>query len=121
MGTYYHARALEWFEVARSELSRVMGVPYTEWEQRKVYTPIIEAHLRFQGRAQYDDELLMSIHAEIIGHTRLKFLNTVVQAESGCKVCNGHTIHAIVGQDGRPMRIPEWIRSLFPLDACSGG
>ena len=46
MGTYYNSRALEWFEVGRSELSRSMGLPYAEWEQRGAFLPVVEAQAR---------------------------------------------------------------------------
>lgn len=112
MGTYYHARALEWFEVGRSELSEAMGLPYLEWERRGVFMPVIECHLKFGGRANYHDLLRMKVSVEIVGRTRLKFSNTVVQAESGARVCEGWTMHALINREGMPQRIPDWVEAL---------
>lgn len=113
MGTFYHARALEWFEVGRSELSRKMGMPYTEWEKKGIFMPVIESHLRYTGRASYDDELKMTLSSEVIGHTRLRFNNEVVHHPSGKSVCKGYTVHALIDIKGRPIRIPDWVRKLF--------
>lgn len=113
MGTYYHARALEWFEVGRSELSEAMGLPYLEWEKRGIFLPVIECHVKFQGRARYHDLLRMTVSVEPEGRTRLKFSNTVVQAESGAKVCAGWTMHALLNTKGFPQRIPDWVKELI--------
>lgn len=114
MGTFYNARALEWFEVGRSELSRAVGMPYTEWESKGIFLPLIEAYVRYQGRAQYDDLLEMTLWGETIGHTRMRFPVNIVHAESRKPVCKGHTVHALVNKEGRPMRIPDWIRGIYP-------
>jgi acyl-CoA thioester hydrolase len=112
MGTFYNARALEWFEVGRSELARAMGLPYGEWEKRGVFLPLVESHVRYQGRASYDDLLEMTVAVEAIGLVRLKFSNTVVHAESRAPVCAGHTVHVLLGADGRPVRMPGWVEEL---------
>ncbi|MFP4283612.1 MAG: acyl-CoA thioesterase, partial [Opitutales bacterium] len=114
MHSYYHARALEWFEAARSELSRAMGLPYVEWERRGAFLPVVEAHVRFRGRAVYDDLLRMTVRVEADGRSRLCFFNTVTQADSGAAVCDGWTRHVVVGEGGRPRKLPDWIRALLP-------
>ncbi|MDP0500445.1 MAG: thioesterase family protein [Verrucomicrobiota bacterium JB022] len=113
MGTFYNARALEWFEVGRSELSRAMGLPYREWEARGIFLPLIEAHVKFRGRAQYDD--LLEMHVTVVPErsARLRFSNHVCHAESRQPVCEGYTIHALINPEGRPVRIPEWIREVL--------
>ena len=57
MGTVYNSRLLEWMEVGRSEWIRAAGESYAEWEKLGVMAPIVEAHLKFRGRAGYDDLL----------------------------------------------------------------
>ncbi|KAF0093110.1 MAG: acyl-CoA thioester hydrolase [Puniceicoccaceae bacterium 5H] len=117
MGTFYNARALEWFEVGRSELARAMGLPYREWEERGVYLPLIEAHVRFRGRAQYDDLLEMTVRVEQERSARLRFSNEVVHAESRQPVCEGYTIHALINAEGRPVRIPDWVQAMLQPQA----
>jgi len=113
MGTFYNARALEWFEVGRSELSRKMGVPYGEWENRGIFLPLVEAHVKYRGRARYDDELEMTVSAFRLGAVRIQFSNTVVHVKSRKPVCEGFTIHALVNEDGALVRDPEWLKGLI--------
>lgn len=112
MGSYYNARALEWFEAARTELSRAMGLPYAEWERRGAFLPLVEAHVRYRGRAVYDDLLRMEVRVEADGRSRLRFLNTVTQDATGAPVCDGWTLHVVVNAEGRPQRLPDWVREL---------
>lgn len=111
MGTFYNARALEWFEVARSELSRSLGLPYTEWEKRGVFLPLVEAHANYKGTARYDDQLEMRVSSSIAGHIKLRFDYEIRHAEGARHlVVTGYTVHPLVTKDMKPLRIPDWVR-----------
>ena len=117
MGTFYNSRLLEWMEVGRSELIRATGHTYAEWEERGVMAPIVEASLKFKGRAGYDDLLEIETVCRREGRARLRFESKLALAESGRPVAEGYTIHALVDPDGRPIRIPDWIEGLLAQDA----
>jgi len=108
MGTFYNARALDWFECGRTELMRKLGLPYSEMESRGVYLPVVEAHLDYQGRARYDDLLEMTASAELAGRARLRCDVRIVHAGSQLPVVKGHTIHAFTDAKGRAIRPPAW-------------
>ncbi len=110
MGTFYNARALEWFECGRNEYLRSIGLPYTEVEARGVYLPVIEAHLRYRGRARYDDELEIHTRAAMSGNARARFDVRICQRVGSATVVDGYTIHACTGASGRPIRPPAWFR-----------
>jgi acyl-CoA thioester hydrolase len=112
MGTFYNARALEWFEVARSELSRSIGQPYTEWEKKGIFLPLVEAHAFYKGRARYDDLLEMTVSSQVVGHVRLRFDYELRHADGErALVATGYTVHPLVNAQMRPMRIPDWVRA----------
>jgi acyl-CoA thioester hydrolase len=113
MGTFYNSRLLEWMEVGRTELIRAMGSSYVEWEARGVMAPIVEANLKFKGRAGYDDLLEIETVCLREGRARLRFESKISLAESGRAVAEGFTIHALVDPAGKPLRIPDWIMNLI--------
>ena len=114
MQTFYNSRALEWFEVGRTELSRSLGLPYSEWEKRGILLPLVEAHVFFRGRAAYDDLLEMSVSLQMEGRARLRFENRITQAGNGAPVVEGSTVHAMISaQTGKPVRAPEWVVELL--------
>ena len=113
MGTYYNARALEWFEHGRTELCRTLGRPYRQWEADGVMLPVVPAHVEYQGKAQYDDELKMTTVASMGGRARLRFDVEIVLCQGAAPVCRGYTVHAITDLSGRPVRPPQWLKRLF--------
>lgn len=113
MGTFYNSRLLEWMEVGRSELIRAMGSTYAEWEERGVMAPIVEANLKFKGRAGYDDVLEIETSFSREGRARLRFESKLTLAENGQPVAEGYTIHALTDPSGKPIRIPDWIDDLL--------
>ncbi len=113
MGTFYNARALEWFECGRTEYLRNLGLPYTGIEAEGVYLPLTEAHVQFLGRAQYDDLLEMTTMVSMIGKLRIRFDEIIVHADSRAEVVKGYTIHTFTHKSGKPIRPPEWITDLL--------
>ena len=112
MRTYYNARALEWFETGRTELLRVLGKPYREWEQEGVFLPVTETHIKFEGRAQYDDELVLTTTLSMVSRARMRCDCRIEQAGTGEPVCAGYTIHAVTDASGKPIRPPTWVADL---------
>ena len=108
MGTFYNSRALEWFEVGRTELLRALGLPYAEMEQRGAMLPLVEAHVEFLGRARYDDLLRITARVAIQGKARVRFEVAINQAD-GRGVAQGYTVHAVTDASGRAIRPPTWL------------
>lgn len=116
LGTFYNSRALEWFEVGRTELLRHLGLPYAEMEQHPgggAFLPLVEAHVNYRGRARYDDLLEVSSKLEMAGRASLRFEVTIVQAAGRATVVDGYTLHAITDAAGKPMRCPEWLKAVL--------
>lgn len=112
LGTFYNARALEWFEVGRTELLRAANLPYAHLEAQGVCLPLIEAHVNYRGRARYDDPLVMTSILRQTGKASLRFDVTITHAQDGPRpapVADGYTVHAITDPQGKPMRCPQWV------------
>lgn len=108
MGTFYNSRALEWFEVGRTDLMRAHGMPYVDWEKQGYLLPLVEAHVHYRGRARYDDLLQLDVSLQMAGRASLRF-DVAITAEAGQRIADGYTVHAIVDPAGRPTRPPAWL------------
>jgi acyl-CoA thioester hydrolase len=115
MGTFYNSRALEWFEVGRTELLRSVGLPYAEIEARGAFLPLVTAHVEYLGRARYDDPLRLTTRVAPSSKARLRFDVEISSAE-GTPVASGYTVHAVTRTDGKPVRPPDWL--LAALDGA---
>ena len=93
MKTYYNARVLEWFETGRTELLRSLGKSYREWERDGVFLPVTETYVKFDGRAEYDDELVLTTTMSMVSRVRLRCDCRIERADSGEPVCSGYTVH----------------------------
>ena len=116
MGTFYNSRALEWFECGRTEALRALGIPYAQMESQGVLLPLVEASIKYLGRARYDDLLAIETAVSLDGRASLRFDMTIAHAESGQPVARGFTVHAITNAHGRPARPPKWL-----IDALKNG
>lgn len=55
MGYVYHGNYAEWLEVARVELLREIGMPYTCFEKLDIIMPVREMSIRYLKPAHYDE------------------------------------------------------------------
>jgi acyl-CoA thioester hydrolase len=108
MGVVYYASYLRFFEGARNEWIRARGITYREIEERGVMLPVYEAGIQYLRPAKYDDVLEIPL---TVTHTRVKIrfeYKVRRQGDDGVLVV-GHTVHVVVGKDGKPTRAPEWL------------
>ena len=113
MGVVYYANYLVWFEVARADLLRSRGWNYRAMEAEGVFLPVIEARCEYRRPARYDDEIQVRTAGRLCSPVRMEFTYEVVIAASGDVCAVGATVHAALGRDGRPCRLPERVREAF--------
>jgi acyl-CoA thioester hydrolase len=113
MGIAYHANYLVWFEVGRTEWLRESGSTYREMEEGGVSLPVIEAHCEYRQPARYDDEIEISTVATVLSQVRIRFDYEARLMRSSTVAATGHTVHAALGVDGRPRRLPARVLELL--------
>ena len=113
MGVVYYANYLVWFEVARTDLLRTLGWTYREMEEAGVSLPVIEAHCEYRRPARYDEEIEIQTEGRLCSPVRMEFVYDVVLKSSEILAASGRTVHAALGRDGRPCRLPDRIRGAF--------
>jgi acyl-CoA thioester hydrolase len=114
MGVVYYANYLVWFEVGRVEWIRQAGWTYREMEHEGVSLPVIEAHCEYRQPARYDDEIEIAARGTLLSPARVRFDYETLRLPDGALLARGHTIHAAVDPAGRPCRLPDRVRSLWP-------
>lgn len=111
MGVAYHANYFVWFELGRTDLMRLRGCSYKDMEDREgIILPVINAGARYLAPARYDDELEVRTRLASLERVRVKFEYELVRPADGKSLASGFSEHAVVGRDGRPMRMPREIR-----------
>jgi acyl-CoA thioester hydrolase len=112
MGVVYYANYLIWFEIGRTEWLRDAGWNYRDMEETGISLPVIEANCAYRQPARYDDEIEIRTTATIVSPIRLRFDYQAVRA-GDTLIAEGHTVHAALGANGRPCRLPARVRELL--------
>jgi acyl-CoA thioester hydrolase len=110
MRVVHHTEYFVWFEVARTELLRSIGLPYTEIQKRGFNMPLVEAFASYKAPARYDDEVKVKIWANKIGRSSIRLDYEITKLPGKELLCTGHTVHVLIGSDGKPKNIPDDFR-----------
>ena len=113
MGVVYYSNYLIWFEIGRTDWLRATGRTYREIEADGIQLPVIEAHCEYRQGARYDDEVEIKTRAKKLSPVRIQFDYEVTRRADAAVLALGHTVHATVDRDGRPVRMPERVKDLF--------
>jgi len=108
MGVVYHANYLVWFEVGRVELMRQRGLDYKRLEiDEGCWIAVVEATVRYKAPARYDDELIVETRVRSVRGPVIRFSYRIVRAEDRLLLCEGETVHVVIGRDMKRRRIPK--------------
>lgn len=114
MGVVYHANYLVWFEVGRVEFIRQIGLDYKSMEQEEgALIAVIEVKARYKAPARYDDELAVRTHLAGVRGGIVRFGYKVVRLEDEVVLCEGETVHMVVGRDMKRRPMPARYAELF--------
>lgn len=124
MGVVYYANYLNWFEVGRTEFCRELGKPYSFWEEKGIFLPVVEAHCRYKNPARYDDEILITSAITDLKKCSLQFRCKVTRKHDGKLLAEGWTRHGIVDREGKLIRganlFMDWVKSVMENDNGGG-
>ncbi|HOD41675.1 MAG TPA: thioesterase family protein [Candidatus Wallbacteria bacterium] len=104
MGVVYYGNYFTWFEVARTDVLRQLGYPYSLLEKDGVLLPVVEASARYMAPFRYDEEVLIKSKITEFNEIKIVF-NYDAYRLSDMKLCTcGRTRHAFIGPDGRVLK-----------------
>lgn len=115
MGYVYYGNYSTYYEVARVEAFRALGLSYKELEQQGVLMPILENHSKYLAPALYDDLLTIKVSIPSRPNIRIQFHYEIFN-QSNKLIHTGETHLVFVSQETRkPCKIPyEMERLLNP-------
>ncbi|KIC94485.1 acyl-CoA thioesterase [Flavihumibacter solisilvae] len=74
MNVVYHGNYAQYFEVARVEAIRELGLSYKDMEAMGIIMPLVELHVKYLRPAHYDDLLtIRTILKELPADHRIEF------------------------------------------------
>lgn len=107
MGFVYYGNYASYYEVARVEALRQLGVSYREVEATGVMMPVLENHSRFIAPARYDDLLRIELSIREKPGVRIRFYYRIFN-EGGQLLHEGETLLVWMdSRSGKPCRPPD--------------
>lgn len=83
MGVVYHSNYFPYFEAARAEAIREMGLTYADMERTGIIMPVVDVHCRYLRPARYDDLLtIKTILKELPVHHKIEFHHEVYNEQN---------------------------------------
>jgi acyl-CoA thioester hydrolase len=111
MGYVYHGNYAAYFEVARTEAFRQLGIRYKDLEADGVGMPVGEIRTRFRRPARYDDLLTVRLLLKQPADGTRVLFEYEIYNEGGELLTEGHTLMVFVSMaTGRPVPIPASIQ-----------
>ena len=114
MKVVYYGRYFEYFEQARTDLLRELGLSYAELERQGIFLPVIEAHATYRKSANYDDAIVVESIVRDVPTARIRIGYVVTKEGEPEVLAEGYTIHSFLNAGtGRPTRAPGPLVELF--------
>lgn len=111
MNVVHHPRYLVYFEIARTEYLRGLGVPYAEVVREGTHLAVIEVGVKFVRPARYDDELAVTTRCTEASGARVGLAYEVRRGDE--LLATGFTRLASIEPNGKAKRMPERLRATF--------
>lgn len=109
----YYGSYFSWFEEGRNELTRSLGLPYSQLEREGVLLPVAEAYCRYLAPLRACERFRMTTAVPALRGARMTFTNRITAQDGQSRAAVGFTVHACTGPDGRPHALPPEIVERF--------
>ncbi|MBU6158008.1 MAG: acyl-CoA thioesterase [Bacteroidetes bacterium] len=119
MGVVYHGHYAAYFEAARGEAIRSLGITYRDIENNGILMPVVELDIKFLRPAHYDDLLkVVTILKEWPSDHRIRFHHEVYN-EAGKLLTTGSVLlYFINAADKAKTKMPDLLatqlKNAFP-------
>ncbi|MEM6297332.1 MAG: thioesterase family protein [Bacteroidota bacterium] len=115
MGFVYYGVYLSYYEVARVESLRYLGLSYKKLEEAGFWMPVLENHSKYHAPATYDELLTIKTTIPELPSSRVRFQYEIF-GESEKLLHSGETLLCFLSKgNGCPCRPPKEI-----LEALKG-
>ncbi|MFT5600849.1 MAG: acyl-CoA thioester hydrolase [Flavobacteriales bacterium] len=106
MGFCYYGNYAQYFEVARVEAMRSLGVSYKSLEDDGILMPVIEFNIKYKKPAHYDDELIIKCQVPELPSSRILFNYQTYKSDD--LLNEAHTSLVFISKENnRPIRTPN--------------
>ncbi len=116
MGVVHHSRYFSYFEMARIEYLRNLGINYAELEKRGIYLAVLEAYCKYKSPAHFDDVLIVETCPTRLTAAQMELTYKIHREEDGQLLAEGSSTLVCLNANFKPHRLPEEIRKALGVE-----
>jgi acyl-CoA thioester hydrolase len=113
MGFVYYGNYAKYYEVARVESLRSLGLTYKSFEASGVLMPVLENWSKYIRPAHYDDLLKIKVYIRQLPGKRITFEYEIFNQENELIHVGRTTLAFVRTADGKSIEAPDTIRDLL--------
>ncbi|MBP2644030.1 MAG: putative eSPTERase [Firmicutes bacterium] len=107
MGVVHHSNYFRWFEMARVEYLRQVGVLLTDMMAEDIVFPITDVDCKYRASAKFDDYILIEAVLAKVSKVKMIFTYRVLREADGLLLATGSTQNAFTNKQGKIIRLPD--------------
>ncbi len=113
MGIIHHSNYIRYFEAARCDMMRALGLSYSEVERRGIMMPILDVSLHYIAPLYFDEEISIKVSLYEEPKVRVVFHYDVINSEGRVVNQGSTTLGFMHANTRRPTRAPEWFLEML--------
>lgn len=113
MGIVHHSNYPVWYEVARTDLIKQMGMTYTELEQQGLILPLVGLQSKYISAAYYEDRLIVEAALKKVTGVKMEIEYAVYREDDERPINVGKTVHALVGRNLKPVNVKKEFPDIY--------
>ena len=116
MGVVHHATYPIWYEIARTEYIRALGMSYSDMEKAGVMLPVTGISCRYRLPARYDDIVEITARITRFSPARIEFEYEVRRKGEDEILSTGTSAHGFVdSQTFRPLNLKKALPDFYAV------
>ncbi len=113
MGIVHHSVYPIWYEAARTEAIKKIGISYSNLEKNGIMTPLVELNCKYIMPAEYEDVLTINVDISKLTPARIVFNYEIYKPGIEKPINIGSTTHAWVGKDLKPINLKKQYPKIY--------
>jgi acyl-CoA thioester hydrolase len=107
MGVVHHSNYFRWFEMARVEYLRQIGILLTDMMAEDIVFPITDVDCKYRASARFDDYIRIEAELAEVSKVKMVFTYEVLREADGVLLATGRTQNAFTNKQGKIIRLPD--------------
>jgi acyl-CoA thioester hydrolase, YbgC/YbaW family len=93
MGIVHHSQYVNWFEVARTDWVRQLGMSFRQIEERGLMLPVIGINVHYHASTRFDDAVIVETSVKNYDTIKLSFNYQIFREADGKLLVDGSSLH----------------------------